>query len=136
MALLEALESGQIGGCALDVHWDEPFELHRSEPLGTRGAKLVESGKLICTPHNAWYSVESRLEMRLLEDEAVVAALLAASDGALELIDTRDLLPGLKRATGYTSWTVMDDKLISHSSIKKARVAAAYPANVLARATM
>jgi phosphoglycerate dehydrogenase-like enzyme len=38
--------------------------VNKSEPLGTRGAELVTSGKLICTPHNAWYSVESRREMR------------------------------------------------------------------------
>ena len=74
-ALLAALEDGTVRGAALDVHWDEPFVLHRSEPLGTRGAKFVESGALICTPHNAWYSVQSRLEMRHLGAATALKAL-------------------------------------------------------------
>jgi len=65
-ALLQALESGRLGGAFLDVHWSEPFRKHHSDPLGTRGAKLLEDGRLICTPHVAWYSRESSEEMRAL----------------------------------------------------------------------
>jgi C-terminal binding protein len=70
-ALLCALEDGILAGACLDVHWGEPFVLGKSAPLGTRGAVLVKSGKLICTPHNAWYSVESRRELRTLDVDAV-----------------------------------------------------------------
>jgi phosphoglycerate dehydrogenase-like enzyme len=53
-ALLAALEDGTLAGACLDVHWGEPFVIDKSAPLGTKGADLVRSGKLICTPHNAW----------------------------------------------------------------------------------
>lgn len=74
-ALLDALEDGTLGGAALDVHWNEPFVRgdrgaragSSSSVLGgERGAKLIDEGKLICTPHAAWYSFDSRKEMRVL----------------------------------------------------------------------
>ena len=55
-ALAQALESGQVGAAALDVHWGEPF-IKGKGPLGN-------APNLMCTPHSAWYSSESRLEMR------------------------------------------------------------------------
>lgn len=55
-ALAEALKSGQLGAAALDVHWSEPY---------TSGSgPLAGAPNLWCTPHSAWYSPESRADMR------------------------------------------------------------------------
>lgn len=55
--LAAALESGQVGAAALDVHWGEPF-IKGKGPLGN-------APNLMCTPHSAWYSMDSRHEMRV-----------------------------------------------------------------------
>lgn len=52
-ALYEALESGEITAAGLDVLEKEPLEL--TNPL----SKIMDSNKLIITPHLAWASVES-----------------------------------------------------------------------------
>lgn len=52
-ALYEALESGEIMAAGLDVLEKEPLEL--TNPL----SKIMDSNKLIITPHLAWASVES-----------------------------------------------------------------------------
>jgi C-terminal binding protein len=62
-ALADALRSGQLAGASLDVHWGEPF-VKGQGPIG-------DVPNLICTPHNAWYSIESRREMRTLAVDAV-----------------------------------------------------------------
>ena len=59
-ALAAALKSGHLAGAALDVHCVEPFVVGAS-PSSPLGAADVPN--LLCTPHNAWYSVESREEM-------------------------------------------------------------------------
>ncbi|XP_061597040.1 RNA cytosine C(5)-methyltransferase NSUN2 [Cololabis saira] len=51
--------------------------------------------------------VYSTCSLNPLEDEAVIAALLEKSEGALELADTSADLPGLKRMPGVTSWKLM-----------------------------
>jgi D-3-phosphoglycerate dehydrogenase / 2-oxoglutarate reductase len=51
-AVLAALESGQLGGAALDVLPDEPPE------------RMLEAPGLIVTPHAAWYSPEAEREAR------------------------------------------------------------------------
>lgn len=50
--------------------------------------------------------VYSTCSMSPVEDEAVVAALLAAADGALELIDCSEELPSLQRRPGLETWDV------------------------------
>lgn len=60
--LAAALETGLVGAAALDVHWGEPF-VKGQGPLG-------QAPNLICTPHSAWFSTESRHEMRLKGIEA------------------------------------------------------------------
>ena len=52
------MRSGHLAAAALDVHWKEPFV--RGE--GVLGAQDIPN--LFCTPHLAWYSPESRVEMR------------------------------------------------------------------------
>lgn len=54
-ALLEALEAGRLGGAALDVAAVEPAD--PADPL------LARTG-VVCTPHMAYYSEESLLELR------------------------------------------------------------------------
>ena len=63
-ALADALRSGRVAAAALDVHCKEPFA--RDE-----GA-LAGAPNLYCTPHNAWYSPESRHEMRRKGAEAAL----------------------------------------------------------------
>ena len=43
------------------------------------------------------------------EDEAVVAELLRAANGGLELVDAREFLPLFKCRPGLTTWHVLDD---------------------------
>ncbi|KAG3142565.1 hypothetical protein PI126_g14991 [Phytophthora idaei] len=43
-----------------------------------------------------------------IENEAVVAELLRRSNGALELVETDDILEGLERSHGLTQWDVLD----------------------------
>lgn len=66
--LAAALESGQVGAAALDVHWGEPF-VKGQGPLG-------KAPNLMCTPHSAWYSADSRHEMRLKGIEAAKRVLM------------------------------------------------------------
>ena len=55
-ALADALASGRVAAAALDVHAAEPFR-ERTSPLG------AVKNCFHC-PHSAWYSPESRIEMR------------------------------------------------------------------------
>ncbi|KAM9838835.1 RNA cytosine C(5)-methyltransferase NSUN2 [Aulostomus maculatus] len=51
--------------------------------------------------------VYSTCSLNPIEDEAVIAALLEKSEGALELADSSEDLPGLKWMPGITSWKLM-----------------------------
>uniref|UniRef100_A0A672LMY5 tRNA (cytosine(34)-C(5))-methyltransferase n=1 Tax=Sinocyclocheilus grahami TaxID=75366 RepID=A0A672LMY5_SINGR len=51
--------------------------------------------------------VYSTCSLNPIEDEAVIAALLEKSEGALELADASPDLPGLKYMPGIASWKVM-----------------------------
>ena len=49
--------------------------------------------------------------MNPIENEAIVAELLRAADGSLELVDKRPDMPGLKARPGWSSWRVLrEDK--------------------------
>jgi len=54
-ALLDALESGQLAGVALDVLPQEPPPEHHP---------LLSHPRALITPHVAWYSEEAELELR------------------------------------------------------------------------
>jgi phosphoglycerate dehydrogenase-like enzyme len=65
-ALLDALDSGQIGGAALDVVENEPLSDER----------LRLHPNVIFTPHSAFYSVEGFVELRTKAAEEVRRILL------------------------------------------------------------
>uniref|UniRef100_A0AAY4E0U8 tRNA (cytosine(34)-C(5))-methyltransferase n=1 Tax=Denticeps clupeoides TaxID=299321 RepID=A0AAY4E0U8_9TELE len=54
--------------------------------------------------------VYSTCSLNPVEDEAVIASLLEKSEGALELVDAAEDLPGLKWMPGVTSWKVMTNQ--------------------------
>jgi C-terminal binding protein len=68
--LREMLDSGHIAGAGIDVHAKEPY-------IGTDTAAQALAGapNCICTPHTAFFSEESFVEMRTLAAEAAVAGL-------------------------------------------------------------
>lgn len=65
-ALLAAVQSGAIAGAALDV-----FE---SEPIAA-DSPLLQEERILVTAHNAWYSEEAKIDMRLRAVEDVVRVL-------------------------------------------------------------
>ncbi|XP_055965027.1 RNA cytosine C(5)-methyltransferase NSUN2 isoform X1 [Sorex fumeus] len=66
--------------------------------IATRGAEqLVPGGRM----------VYSTCSLNPIEDEAVIAALLEKSEGALELVDVSSELPGLRWMPGLSHWKVM-----------------------------
>lgn len=67
--------------------------------IATRAARLLKIGGRM---------VYSTCSFNPVEDEAVVAELIRRGQGALEVVDMSDELPGLKRSPGITSWKVYD----------------------------
>lgn len=65
-ALLDALDTGAIGGAALDVFYEEPPD--PSDPL-------FDHGNVLATPHLAGAGRKTRIEMLRTTAEAVVAVL-------------------------------------------------------------
>lgn len=66
-ALVEALSAGRIGGAALDVFEEEPLPADSA---------LRDLENVILTPHAAWYSEESYVELkrRIVENVADACA--------------------------------------------------------------
>jgi len=64
-ALYDALVSGSLGGAGLDVR--------ESEPPGK--SSLHDLDSVVCSPHVAWYSEESRVELTQTVAEDVVRVL-------------------------------------------------------------
>jgi D-3-phosphoglycerate dehydrogenase / 2-oxoglutarate reductase len=70
-ALRRALDAGRIGGAALDVTDPEPLE---------PGDPLLRDGRVIITPHTAFYSEESLAELKRRAAEGLTAAVSAGRD--------------------------------------------------------
>ncbi|RXZ01741.1 C-terminal binding protein [Fictibacillus sp. S7] len=66
-ALIEALETGEIGGAALDVIEEEPI---------SENHPFLSMDNVILTPHVAWYSEEAAKEMRTKAALGVVDVLI------------------------------------------------------------
>jgi D-3-phosphoglycerate dehydrogenase len=66
VALLAAVQSGQIAGAALDVVETEPAPPDHP---------LLHEERILITPHSAWYSEEAKIEMRTRAAEEVVRVL-------------------------------------------------------------
>uniref|UniRef100_A0A5S6QPZ6 tRNA (cytosine(34)-C(5))-methyltransferase n=1 Tax=Trichuris muris TaxID=70415 RepID=A0A5S6QPZ6_TRIMR len=78
----------------------QAYGLHKLQlKIAERCVNLLKVGGLM---------VYSTCSMNPVEDEAVVAALLAQSGGRLELIPTRHTLPKLTRCDGLFTWKVTD----------------------------
>ena len=84
-------------------HWTAS-SAHSLHPLqisiAMNGVRLTKVGGYVC------YSTCS---MNPIENEAVVAEILRASDGSLELVDKRPDLPGIVARPGWTSWKVIGE---------------------------
>lgn len=63
--------------------------------IARRGAELLEIGGRL---------VYSTCSLNPIEDEAVLHRLIKDSEGALELVDATDLVPGLKYSKGVSYW--------------------------------
>ncbi|CAB3407984.1 unnamed protein product [Caenorhabditis bovis] len=83
--------------------------LHRMQiAIARKGAQQLKIGGRM---------VYSTCSMNPIEDEAVVAQLLREAKGALKLVDTTQLLPGLKREKGVTEWKVYDRDMRLFTSV-------------------
>ncbi len=73
-ALAEALRKGRIGGAGLDVLPDEPPDEH--EPIIELWRQEDPIVNLLITPHSAFYTEESRKEMRVKAAQEIRRILL------------------------------------------------------------
>lgn len=80
-ALSRALREGRIAGAALDVLEEEPVTEDGSS-VSERFKDLLESGKLIITPHSAYLSERSLRDVRRMAAEEVVRVLMGGTPKA------------------------------------------------------
>lgn len=66
-ALAEALESGKLWGVGIDVYEEEPMD---------RGNPLLATPRTVLTPHTAYFSEESSVELRERTASNAIAVLL------------------------------------------------------------
>ena len=106
-ALQTPVSSGGLGGASIDVAWDEPLVAAADSPRalgrllaaqrrvqhGLDAAAAARGGggappwvNFISTPHNAWFSKESRREMRRTGAATVRAALSGAAGAPLKSV--------------------------------------------------
>eukprot|EP00339_Tiarina_fusa_P000842 CAMPEP_0117026604 /NCGR_PEP_ID=MMETSP0472-20121206/19540_1 /TAXON_ID=693140 ORGANISM="Tiarina fusus, Strain LIS" /NCGR_SAMPLE_ID=MMETSP0472 /ASSEMBLY_ACC=CAM_ASM_000603 /LENGTH=899 /DNA_ID=CAMNT_0004733651 /DNA_START=122 /DNA_END=2821 /DNA_ORIENTATION=+ len=84
-------------------NWNQlnAYGLHNLQlAIALKGARMTKVGGYLC------YSTCS---MNPIENEAVVAELLRASEGSLELVDRKKELPGLRSRPGLSTWKVLSE---------------------------
>jgi phosphoglycerate dehydrogenase-like enzyme len=82
--LLDALDSGQLDSAGLDVLPTEP-----ARP----GERLTEHARVVLTPHSAFYSVESEIELRTKAARNLITWVNTGRPDYPVVIGTRTLLP-------------------------------------------
>jgi len=88
---------------ALALH---PLQLR----IALNGCRLTKVGGYMC------YSTCS---MNPVENEAVVAEILREANGAVELVEKRSDMPGLRARPGWTSWRVLREDRTNSKSRKQ-----------------
>ena len=91
------LRSGHLAAAALDVHWKEPFV----KGEGILGDVSVPN--LFCTPRMAWYSPDSRIEMRR---KGAIQAKKVCQGLKLSNVVNRDFLKA-RNTAGYDTFNYM-----------------------------
>ena len=80
--------------------------------IALNGARLTKVGGYLCY---------STCAMSPVENEAVVAELLRVSDGALELVDRREHMEGIKARPGWSHWKVMREDMSNRKAKNQAK---------------
>ena len=89
-ALCDALEAGRIAGAALDVLPQEPIPPDHRLLLALRDDAPWAAGRVVLTPHAAFYSPDAMVDMRRKAFEVVLHYL---RDGRLTNCVNREFLP-------------------------------------------
>lgn len=79
--LMEAVKTGKVGAAALDVV--------EGEPITEADHPLFETGKIICTPHAAYNSVEA--EEQMMEVLAQTAVMVLEGQHPSNVVNMREL---------------------------------------------
>ncbi|KAG8240429.1 hypothetical protein J437_LFUL003143 [Ladona fulva] len=78
--------------------------------IARRGAEMLAVGGRM---------VYSTCSFNPLEDEAVIHRLIVETEGAMELVDVSDSLPGLKYSKGKLSWVPTSRDMVGYSSFSE-----------------
>lgn len=92
--------------------------------LHTLQIEIARRGLQLLKPDG--YMVYSTCSLNPMENESVVAELLREFGGDVEVVDTSDRLPGLKRRPGMQHWKVLDNLLQEYTSIEEVQLARAH----------
>ncbi len=87
-ALLAALDQDRIAGAALDVMEDEPVPVDNP---------LLQSDRVLVTPHTAWYTVQSTERMRRLASQEVARVLRGEWPDNLVNPEVKEVLRTVRR---------------------------------------
>ncbi|KAF7922281.1 hypothetical protein EAE99_007461 [Botrytis elliptica] len=69
--LVDALKQGKIAGAATDVYVEEPAAENSTLVKAARDSELRDSGRLILSPHVAWYGISSVEKLRRVVTENI-----------------------------------------------------------------
>ncbi len=100
-AVEAALRDGRLGGAALDVLPQEPIDYVHPLLKAFEASEDWLDGRLIITPHAAFYSPDSVIDMRRIATENVVNYL---REGRLRSCVNQDLLPDRQQTSGKSGF--------------------------------